>query len=137
MNNLSNKKQVTSNKQETIAQDTKGTYWDLEKRTTKFARLIIQTCKKLPNNSINNPLISQIVRSGGSIGANYREANDSLGKRDFLNRLRIARKEAKETQHWLECLWEANVNYRDLFKIPMQEVCELQNILSAIIRNSE
>ena len=63
----------------------------------EFSKKIISFCKEIPNNKINFNLINQLVRSATSIGANYREANDSLGKKDFLNRLRIARKEAKET----------------------------------------
>ncbi len=76
--------------------------FDLERRTTKFAKDVLIVCKKIPVNSINNRLTSQAVRSAGAIGANYREANDSLGKKDFLDKLRIARKEAKECMHWLE-----------------------------------
>ena len=78
--------------------------YDLEERTTDFAKRIIRLCKKLPKNTINNPLINQIIRLSGSIGANYREANDSLGKKDFLHKLKISRKEAKETKHWLELI---------------------------------
>lgn len=58
-------------------------YRDLEERTTEFARRIIRLCKELPGDRINNPLVSQIIRSAGSIGANYREANEALGKKDF------------------------------------------------------
>ena len=70
--------------------------YDLEERTLKFSRKNIQLCKQLPKDSINNNLINQLIRSATSIGANYREANDALGKKDFIHRVRIARKEAKE-----------------------------------------
>jgi len=73
--------------------------FDLERRTTEFAKRIIRLCKELPRNSMNSRLVGQIVGSAGSIGANYREANDALGKKDFLHRLKISRKEAKETIH--------------------------------------
>ncbi len=73
--------------------------FDLEKRTTEFAKDVIRLCKILPKNIINNRLVDQIIRSAGSIGANYREANDALGNKDFLHRLKISRKEAKETLH--------------------------------------
>ena len=70
--------------------------FDLERRTTEFGKTIIRLCKSLPRNSMNDRLIGQVVGSAGSIGANYREANDALGKKDFVQRLKIARREAKE-----------------------------------------
>jgi len=82
-------------------------YRDLEERTTKFARKIIGLRKGLPKDRIINPLFSQIIRSAGSVGANYREANEALGKKDFIYRLRISRKEAKETYYWLELIKES------------------------------
>ena len=58
--------------------------FNLEERTTKFAKAVISLCKNLPRNSINNLLIDQVVGSSGSVGANYREANDAIGKKDFI-----------------------------------------------------
>ena len=78
--------------------------FDLEKRTTEFAKRIIELCKALPRNSMNERLIGQIVGSAGSVGANYRETNDALGKKDFIHRMKISRKEAKETMHLLVSL---------------------------------
>lgn len=69
--------------------------FDLEKRTLEFAKNVIRLCKKLPKNVINNELIGQLVDSSGSIGANYREANDALSKKDFKHRIKITRKESK------------------------------------------
>ena len=107
------------------------TKYDLEERTLLFAKQIINFCKKLPSNTINFKLIDQLIRSAGSIGANYREANDSLGKQDFIHRLRISRKESKETIFWLELIKEANnINTDSL----IDECSQLRNILSAIIK---
>lgn len=86
---------------------------------------------------MNDRIIGQLTGSAGSIGANYREANDALGKKDFLNRLRIARKEAKETLHWLELLVEANPNEKDETRKLWKEAEELKNILSAIITKAD
>lgn len=108
-------------------------YRDLEERTAEFAKRIIRLCQALPKNQINNPLISQIIRSAGSVGANYREANEGLGKKDFLYRLRIARKEAKETSYWLDLIEESNKSFQERMKPLFQEVVELRNILSSII----
>lgn len=84
--------------------------FDLEKRTTEFAKAVIRVCKSLPRNPMNDRLIGQIVGSAGSVGANYREANDALGKKDFVQRLKISRREAKESVHWLELVLEANID---------------------------
>ncbi|PJE66850.1 four helix bundle protein, partial [Candidatus Shapirobacteria bacterium CG10_big_fil_rev_8_21_14_0_10_36_6] len=90
-------------------------------------------CFKLENNVVNHKLIDQLVRSSGSIGTNYREANDSLGKKDFLNRLRISRKETKETIFWLELVLEANPNIKNEIDYLIDESTQIRNILSAII----
>jgi four helix bundle protein len=73
--------------------------FDLEDRKTDFGKSVIRLCKSLPRNPINDRLVGQAVGSAGSVGANYREANDALGKKDFIHRLKIARKEAKEVCH--------------------------------------
>jgi four helix bundle protein len=57
--------------------------FDLEERTLEFAKNVIGRCKKLPRNSINHEIVGQLIRSSGSVGANYREANDALSKKDF------------------------------------------------------
>jgi four helix bundle protein len=106
--------------------------WDLEKRTTEYAKSVIRLCKSLPRNPINDRLINQVVGSSGSGGANYREANDALGKKDFAQRMRIARREAKESLHCLELILEANSNKNIEIQALMQEAEELKNILSSI-----
>ncbi|MAF20931.1 MAG: four helix bundle protein [Parcubacteria group bacterium] len=110
--------------------------FDLEERTTEFAKRIIQLSKALPKNIINNPLINQIIRSAGSIGANYREANDALGKKDFVHRIKISRKETKETLHWLELIEEANQGFKPRMQELKREAQELRNILSSIATNA-
>ena len=112
-------------------------YRELENRTTEFAKRVVRLCKALSRDRINNRLVDQIIRSAGSVGANYREANEALGKKDFLYRLRIARKEAKETHHWFELIEEANPNFSKRMKNLFQEIQELRNILSAIIIKAE
>jgi len=112
-------------------------YRDLEKRTTEFAKRVIRLCKALPKGVINNRLVDQIIRSAGSVGANYREANEAVGKNDFMYRLRIARKECKETDHWLELISETNPDFEERMKELFQECAELRNILSSIIEKSK
>jgi four helix bundle protein len=78
--------------------------YDLEDRTLQFAKQTIEfinkTLKTLPNIEISK----QLVRSAGSVGANYIEANESLGKKDFRMRIKICRKEAKESRYWLKLI---------------------------------
>jgi four helix bundle protein len=95
--------------------------FDLEGRTTEFACKVIRLCKKLPRNPINNRLVGQIIGSSGSTGVNYREANDALGKKDFIYRLKIACREAKETSHWLILLKEANQGKEEEFQSLIEE----------------
>jgi four helix bundle protein len=102
----------------------------------EFAKKVIYLCKSLPKNTINLELIKQIIRSSCSIGANYREANEALGKKDFTHRLRISRKEAKETTYWLELILEANPEFKQHAQILIKETRELRNIISAIIEKS-
>ncbi len=117
----------------TMVANSTNRYRELENRTTAFAKQAIAICQKLPRNRINDPLVSQAIRATGSVGANYREANEAVGKKDFVYRLRIARKEAKEAQYWFELLLEANSFQKETLVPLLKEAEELRNILSAII----
>ena len=107
--------------------------FDLEKRSTEFAKQVIRLCKGLPRNPMNDRMIGQVVGSAGSVGANYREANDALGKKDFVHRLKISRKESKEVIHWLELIREANPNVAHVVIELIGGATQLRNILSSII----
>ena len=111
--------------------------YNLENRATEFARRVVRLCRSLSKDSINNRLSGQAVGSAGSVGANYREANDALGKKDFIFRLKIARKEAKEIMHWLELIEEANPELKSRMQELKQEAREIKNILSEIINKAE
>ena len=111
--------------------------FDLEQRSTEFAKRVVRLCKRLPRSPINDRLTGQLVGSAGSVGANYREANDSLGKKDFVHRLKISRKESKESIHWLELLNEANTDFGMEVDDLVREAIELRNILSSIISKFE
>ena len=78
----------------------------------------------------------QLVRSSGSIGANYIEANEKLGEKDFVYRLKISRKEAKETKYWLKLLHEMNPQFSSQSEILLAEVEEIRKIFSAIINKT-
>jgi len=110
--------------------------FDLEERTSEYAISVIRLCKKLPVNTINIQLISQLMRSAGSVGANYREANEALSKKDFIHRMRITRKEAKESSYWLGLVKEANSSYIAEIEHIYKESRELRNIFSSILNKS-
>ena len=78
--------------------------FDLEERTAVFGENVIKLLKNIPKDLINKPIISQLVRSATSVGANYMEANGASSKKDFRNKIHICQKEAKETKHWLRML---------------------------------
>lgn len=107
--------------------------FDLEARTLDFSKKILTFARRLNPNLVNRELISQLIRSSSSIGANYREANDALGKKDFALRIRICRREAKETFYWLELLLHENPNLKENINKLLSEAMEFVKIFSSII----
>jgi four helix bundle protein len=108
--------------------------YNLEERTLAFALAVRTFVKALPRTISNFEDVKQVVRSSGSVGANYLEANAALSKKDLVLRLRIARKEAKETGYWLKSADQGSdsalaTKREDLVK----EATELLRTLSAII----
>lgn len=110
--------------------------YDLEERTEKFAKAVIALCKNLPKNTINIELVSHVVRAAGSVGANYIEANESLSKKDFANRIKISRKEAKESRYWLRLIASVNPEFEKEINPLVQESTELMNIFGAILKKA-
>ena len=106
--------------------------FNLEERTLEFGKRIIRLAKALPKNAVNFKLIDQVVRSGTSVGANYREANETETKKDFKHRIMICRKEAKETNYWLNLIVEANPELKEKIKALLQESMELVKIFASI-----
>jgi four helix bundle protein len=107
--------------------------YDLEERTARFGETIIEFVKILPGHPINNPLISQIVRAGTSIGANYMEADGAESKKDFQHKISICKKECKETKHWLRMIAKANPDRRNECKELWSEAQQLTLIFSSIL----
>lgn len=110
--------------------------YDLEERTAKFGEEIIRFCRKINKNSINDPLISQLIRSGTSIGANYSEADDAESKPDFKHKIGICKKEARETKHWLRMIVVANSDMKEEARVLWKEARELNLIFNAIVRSA-
>lgn len=100
--------------------------YDLENRTLLFAKNIIAFTHTSPKSIANIELVRQVTQSAGSVGANYIEANEALSKNDFVMRIKICRKEAKETGYWLQLTSILN-------KELLQEARELTKIFGAIV----
>ncbi|MCP4458640.1 MAG: four helix bundle protein [Cytophagales bacterium] len=112
--------------------------YDLEERTFQFAKNVRTFVNTISKTLANIEDGKQVVRSSGSVGANYIEANESLSKKDFVYRAKICRKEAKESAYWLRLIVETNelTNKEEVEKL-IQEATELKKIFSAIIAKSE
>ncbi|MBI5138387.1 MAG: four helix bundle protein [Candidatus Vogelbacteria bacterium] len=108
--------------------------YDLEERTLIFAKRVRVFIKRLPRTITNIEDGKQLARSSGSVGANYREANDCLSKKDFALRARVGRKEAKESIYWLELVDTGNDSSLQEERVVLaKEATELMKILGAII----
>ena len=112
--------------------------YDLEERTGKFGEYIIRFCQSFKQDVISKPLISQLVRSGTSIGANYMEANGASSRKDFQNKIFICKKEAQETKHWLRMFATCFPDRKEEMRLLWQEAQELTLIfqkISSSLRN--
>ena len=119
-----------------MTNDKKDKIYDLEERTAKFGEDIIEFAKKVPKNVVTFPLLSQLVRSGTSVGSNYCEADCAESRKDFEHKLGICKKEAKETKHWLRMIAKAAPELRDEAKKLWEESNELQLIFISIVKKS-
>lgn len=119
-----------------MPQDENSKRFDLEDRTFAFAKACRDFVKRLTKTVGNLEDARQLVRASGSVGANYIEANEALSKKDFVLRIKICRKEAKESRYWLRLVeTEGAITARR--EALVQEAQELMNIFGAIVRKSE
>ena len=112
------------------------TQYDLEPRTLQFANRVNEYVNHLPVNTSNIENGKQLVRAAGSVGANYIEANESLSKKDFVIRIKICRKEAKESRFWLQ-LTRPSEEYSTHQEELIQEATELTKIFGSILEKSK
>lgn len=110
--------------------------FDLEERVACFSENLIIFLKTLKETTMNKPLISQIIRSGTSIGANYYEADVAESKKDFQHKIGICKKEAKETCYWLRILSHLHPERKEELRVLWKEVHEFVLIFSASIATS-
>ncbi|MDP2744172.1 MAG: four helix bundle protein [Dehalococcoidia bacterium] len=111
--------------------------YDLEERTLQFAKAVIALANSLPKTMANIETIKQVIRSSGSVGANYIEANEALSKKDFAVRVKICRKEAKESGYWLK-LVEVNSEPHEMRRQSLiNEATELTKIFGSIVEKTK
>jgi|SRR3990172_3216984 len=106
--------------------------YDLEERTEKFGEAVIEFSKTVPLNAITTPIVSQLVRSATSMGANYMEANCASSRKDFRNKIFICKKETQETKHWLRMLAGAVPGKKGEIRTLWKECHELNLIFQKI-----
>jgi four helix bundle protein len=110
--------------------------YDLEERTFQFAKASRALVKLLPKTISNVEDAKQFIRASGSIGANYIEANECIGKKDFLMKIKTCRREAKESSYWLRLLGVGGQHEQERQRL-IGEATELMKIFGVIFRNSE
>jgi four helix bundle protein len=112
--------------------------FDLEERTFRFAQAVRTFIRRLPRTLANIEDVKQLVRASGSVGANYIEANEALGKKDFVMHIKISRKEAKESRYFFRLVnADGQDSVEETRSVLIQEATELMNIFGAIVRKSE
>src|SRR6266567_2778807 len=109
--------------------------YDLEDRTFNFAKASRRFVRALPRTIANIEDVKQFVRASGSIGANYIEANEAIGKKDFVMKIKICRREAKESRYWLRLIDTDGRLEGDQARL-LDEADELMKIFGAIVRKS-
>ena len=110
--------------------------FDLEERTAAFGEAVIHFARTIPKNPVTTPLISQVVRAGTGIAANYCEADDAASKKDFKHKICTCRKEARETKLWLRMIAAAKPDLKVTARKLWHEAKELHLIFAAIWRKS-
>ncbi|NCN59188.1 four helix bundle protein [Candidatus Woesebacteria bacterium CG22_combo_CG10-13_8_21_14_all_39_10] len=110
--------------------------FNLEERTAVLGENVIRLCKDIKQNTINRPIISQLIRSSTSIGANYMEANGASSKADFVNKIFLCKKEAQETKHWFRMLSVIDPEVKTELQNLWKECQELTLIFQKIVSSS-
>lgn len=111
--------------------------YDLEDRTIKFSSTVIALCKDINKSQLYKPLANQLIRSSTSIGANYCEANGSISRKDFRNKIHISKKEAQETRYWLRILEKEFPENKETIGKLLDETAQLIKIFASIAEKSK
>jgi four helix bundle protein len=133
---LNPKLETLNSKQAQMSKTQKSKPYDLRDRTLKFAKMVRNYVKNLPKTLSNIEDAKQLIKASDSVGANYIEAEEALSRKDFVMRIKISRKEAKESGYWLE-LTEPKEEQMMEKQILIKEATELTKIFGSIVEKSK
>jgi four helix bundle protein len=131
------KHEIRNPKQIPMTHNQNSKHYDLEERTLQFAKSTLGFCRGLPKTLICEEIEKQLIRAATSVGANYIEANEAPGKRDFVMRIKICRKEAKECGYWLKLVEVGHPDLAKGWEILLEESIELMKIFGSILAKSQ
>ena len=138
MRSFEAKYQITRSKnqiKQTFKLENQDKVYDLEERTALFAERVKDFCLKLPKNAADAVYIPQLLRAGSSPGANYIEANESIGDKDFKMKIKTCRRESKESGYWLRLIITDGSQEQENERLYLrQEAKELVLIFNAILK---
>jgi four helix bundle protein len=129
---LNSKPEILNTKQTINLKSQNNKHYNLDERTFEFAKHTIDYTKNLPKTLSNIEISKQLVRASSSVGANYIEGEECLSKKDFVMRIKICKKEAKESRYWFR-LSESNENQKGVKEDLIQESVELMKIFGSIV----
>lgn len=110
--------------------------FDLEERTLRLGENIIKFIRKIEVRTINENIVKQLLKSATSIGANYIEATAAESRKDFIHKVGIAKKEAKETTYWLRLLATTEEGHKDECRLFWKEAHELTLIFATTVKTA-
>jgi len=131
------KYQILNSKQIQMTKIENSKRYDLEERTLRFAKEVIEFVTTLPKTVANIEMMKQLIRSSGSVGSNYIEANEALSKKDFAVRIKICRKEAKESRYWLRLIEVREEDAEKRRQSLINEATELMKIFGSIVEKTK
>jgi four helix bundle protein len=133
---LNPKLETLNSKQTQMSKTQNSKPYDLRDRTLRFAKMVRNYVKNLPKTLSNIEDARQLIKASGSVGANYIEAEEALSRKDFEMRIKISRKEAKESRYWLE-LAESKEEQIIEKQSLIREATELTKIFGSIVEKSK
>ncbi|MGB9629171.1 MAG: four helix bundle protein [Thermodesulfobacteriota bacterium] len=133
---LNSKLKTLNSKQVQMSKTQNSKLYDLRDRTLNFAKMVRNYVKNVPKTLSNIEYSRQLIKTSGSVGANYIEAEEALSRKDFVMRIKITRKEAKESGYWLELIEPKEEQIMEKQNL-IKEATELTRIFGSIVEKSK
>jgi four helix bundle protein len=111
--------------------------YDLAERTARFGERIVAFARTIKLDAVTRPLVTQVVKAGTSVGANYCEADEAGSRKEFRYRISVSNREVRETKHWLRMLAVAAPSGKETSRALWKEAHELNLIFSSIFRKTK